>query len=239
MRTLLALLGLVPALAIAQPADAPTPDAPPPPPGWSLGAGVSTADYLLYGTSPLPAYGAVGSLGVSYPVVSTSVPAVVASIEHAIGDRAWFFFGVTASGAWNDYETNAPPSSTSGFLRHAENQSGAVELGVRGEATPDGSPVTVSWLGSVEAGVAHAKGAAVFGTNPTQFEQRYEVRALSANVGLAVDRALGDRLVVRVATPLARVFYSDGEQRIESPGAGPVLTKAKSVGASFVVAPRL
>jgi hypothetical protein len=260
VRTVLASLLVLPALALAQSFDPPAMqpiDAPAAAPGdvpaaqpveapasaaparWSLGAGVSFGSYYLGGASPLPAYAPVGAAGVSYPILSTSVPAVVASVEHELANRAWLFFGVTASGTWNDYDTNAQPSSYSGSLRHAEGQSGSVELGVRGVVTPEGSPVTVSWLGSVEAGVAHAKGAIEFLATPSVYEQRYEARRLAANVGLAVERALGDRLAVRVATPLASVFYSDGEQRVESPGAGPVLTKAKSVGASFVVAPRL
>jgi len=256
MRNLLALLALVPTLASAQPVDVPpaavsaadvaTPPpgtrAPAPPPTWSIGAGISSSDYVFFGSNVVtPSYSGGGVVvlgGAAYPNSSgAAIPVVNASLEHAIGERTWLVIGIAGAAEADGYDSPQPPSA-SGFVRHVVSQRGAIELGVRGVATPSDAFVTVSWLGTVEAGLAHTRAEVLYAGQSTVYEPRWEARYLAGTFGIAVERALGDRLAVRIGTPLVRVTYADNEQRSSNPSAE-AITKGNTVGISAVVAPRL
>lgn len=227
MRTLLGVLVLAPTLALAQPADPPSSAAP----GWSIGAGVSTG-YLLSFT------GGIGLLaGYSYAVTPASVPAVSASLERAVGSETWFFFGFSAAAQRERYEPPPSAVSSSATLTDRDTAAGAVELGLRGVVTPASAPVTVSYLASVEGGLAHSTSTVNF-VGVGNRDERTDAWSAALNVGLAVERTLGDRLAVRVATPLVRVSYAHSKARIDS-GAGPEDTTGSVAGASLVLAPRL
>ena len=214
MRTLLALLVLAPTLALAQPAD------PTPPADWTLGAGLTLGELLVsssFGVSPLVA----------------SVPSVSASLERAISDRTWLVFGISAFGMRERYELPASAASSSGTLRDQDTAGGAAEFGFRGAVTPAAAIVSVSWLASFEAGFAHT--ARTFTSSAGDLSDRYDVRYVGGSVGLAVERTLGERLAVRLATPLARVQYGTTEAR---PQMGDI-TKGTLSGVALVIAPRL
>ena len=149
MRTLLAVLVLVPAIALAQPANPSSPPAP----EWSIGAGVSTG-YLL-------SLGGVGAQVLSYPYYlylnPTLVPGVTASLERAVSDSAWIVFGFSAAAQRERYEPSLPPTAVVGSaLRRQDHAEAAVEVGLRGVVTPPNALVAVSWLASVEAGFSHS-----------------------------------------------------------------------------------
>jgi hypothetical protein len=234
MRFLLAALVLAPCVALAQQGEPPAT----PPPSWSLGAGVSAGDYLL-AFAPSPFLSAYGGLTTTYGVYaspsSAESPGFVASLERAFGNRTWLLLGVAASAQVDDYDSNAPTPSAGGVLHGTEYARGEIEFGLRSVMTSDDAPVAVSWLGSVQAGFAHAKSNVEYAGAGSSHASS-EAWFLAGTLGLAVERALGDRLAVRVATPLVRVVHGEAEQR---DSASPLFMKAKSTGLAVLVAPRL
>jgi hypothetical protein len=220
MRTLLAVLVLAPTLALAQPAE------PPVPADWNIGAGIGLADL----TFSSPSTG-VGSL------LYAPAPSVSASLERVLGDRTWLVFGVSASGTREKYDLPASasslPAGASGTLRDQDSASGAAAVGLRGVVTPPGGFVAVSWLASFEAGFTHISQTVASASG--DLSDRYDLRFVGGVLGLAVERALAERLALRLATPIARVQYGTTEQRSQM---GDV-TKGTITGLAVVVAPRL
>jgi hypothetical protein len=242
MRLLATLLVLVPLSALSQ---SPDPQPPPPQPlsaapapvvgalpatapsiapaasansEWSIGAGISVSQVTVLTT--------VGSSGSTLIMQS---PGAVASLERRLTERTWLAFGVTGSVYRQRRDIEPGGSGTSRW----DSRQLAVHAGIRQLLTPGGAPVDVSLVALADVG--GDSGTTTFVASGVPETRESSGWGVGADVGLAVERKLGDGLSLRVATPLVGVSWD--RRRDEVPGAAPV--RGNSVFASVMLDPRL
>lgn len=212
-----------PAAAPASAAPAPAVPAAAPMPlaasDWSFGAGVG-----FFGSTFL--YTGAG-LSSSIALTPQYWPAVVTSLERRLGGSTWLVVGATGwfsdeRAAWENVTLTTPGE----LLRYGLQLSS----GVRRVVTPAGAPVEVSVLALAEAGVASQSLERADGGKEDELAW-----LVGGSLGFAIERALLDRLSVRLATPLLGLRYRHGE--ITAPAGVTVTSSAWT--ADLYLAPRL
>jgi hypothetical protein len=149
------------------------------------------------------------SLGAGVSFGGSSV--ATASLERAVGERTWLVFGVAGSMT----RERADVTSGLGTELGSDGWDAVGSIGVRRAVTSADAPVTVS-LHAVLEGGAHRRSVEVGAV--TEREERGWLAGASG--GLAVERALADRLAVRVFTSLVGVRYTSFEEEFSSGSSG-------------------
>ncbi len=189
-----------------------------PPPRWSLGAGVSTT--VLYSSCS----GAVNGL-----CTTSQGPTADASVERRLGDATWLVLSGSGSISDRRQEGTVEGSDGTTTARWRYRQV-LLDLGVRHVLTGRGALVDVSVLALAEGGYGAADGT----TTDAEADTKLSSWILGANVGLALDRELSPGLSLRVATPLAGVWWQRSRQET-----GGTTVRSRALTASVYLAPRL
>lgn len=227
MRTLIALLAVVPLTALAQapePALAPAPASPAavapapvagalPEPEWSIGAGVAFDRILI-------------ASGGSAFLIDTG-PELNASLERRLSPRTWLAFGARGSVYDHTEDVESGYGTPSVAYRRL-----AVMAGVRQLLTPGGAPVDVSLLALANAGVS----AGDWTTEYAGTRERTEELAwgVGAELGIAVERELTGGIALRVATPIVGLGYAWADRDV-----GGQSLSARTFSADLTLAPQL
>jgi hypothetical protein len=218
-RAALALIAVVPFVAIAQEPDAA--NAPPGPARWSLGAGV-TLFSTFTGTG---AATIIDSLG----LVRATAPVATASLERRLSDRSWLVIGVFGG---VEQGRSDPPEVGLSFTRD-DSRWLSLTGGLRRVLSRAGAPVDVSVLVLAEAGVGDDEWRYV--SDGTESNAQISWWSAGGSLGLAVERALTAGLSLRVASPLVVASWSSAE--LDQDGAA--TRDGSGFRAGALIAPRL
>jgi hypothetical protein len=243
MRHLAALLVLVPSLALSQstelpspsplpepggapptvaapivpaiPAAPPAPAAPPPaaapavpaemgappatPPRWSVGAGVSLYNGVQFITA--------ASTGPTPPGLG-----VAASIERRLSRETWLTFGLDGAGQreWQEFDPTGAGVRSSGGARLS------LGAGLRRLLTAVGAPVEVSAVADAQLGYGREDQTATPSGGGRATDASARSLIAGGEVGIAVERELSPGLSLRLATPVAGVWWT--WSRVETEG---------------------
>jgi hypothetical protein len=187
MRRVVALVSVLLPLVVS--AESPRDDAATAP-LWSIGAGVTFGSPAFF----------IGS-----PLVPVSAPAAAASVERAISPRTALVAGVLGT-------FRRDRAAEDSFVTPSREDVGValVTAGVRRFVTPRGAPVDVSLHALAEGGTVRVKVRSTSGA----LDQLSWLAGVQG--GIAVERALADRLALRIATPLVGARYT--RDRVGAPG---------------------
>lgn len=161
-----------------------------PQPRWSLGAGISTT--VIYTSNP-------GGM-IAW---STSQPSAGASLERRLGESNWMVLAADGTVGESQQELAGAPGTMKWDYRRL-----TVNVGLRHVFTGPGAPVDVSVLALASGGYSQQNQ-----TSDSSSQPEFTSWLAGGNVHLAIDRQLTDGLSLRIATPLAGVWWQQTREK--------------------------
>ncbi len=204
MRALATLLLVCPIAVLAEDAS--------PAARWSLGAGISTT--VIYVSNP----GGEVAWGISQPSAG-------ASLERRLTESNWLILAVDGSLGEVEQDLVGAPGTMKWESRRL-----TVNFGLRHVLTGPEAPVDVSVYALASGGWSKLNRT----SDDAMADQELSGWLAGGNVGLAIDRRLTEGLSLRVATPLAGVWWQ--RSREESSGGH---THGRSFDVNVYLQPRL